>query len=299
MSIEELIVEAERLPRPFTLHEARRLASPRGIEAAVARGDLARIAPGHYASALHRDSWSVRSLAACAWMPAGSALTGRGALFERGLIEDAPDVVDVVVPRGCHRRGPEWARVVSQTHPIHAEVMPRGTLTADAPLALVHAFAREPRYTRATLVYSVCAAGRVDPGEVQALVDRLPRVVRRRELERLLGHAADGIESYLENRGSTTVLTGSAFASVVRQHRLTVGSDSYRVDAYDPPTRTAFEFDGAQWHSRPSNRVKDLRRDAVLTSVGVATVRFGYWDVIEKPNWCRSIALRTLAERAR
>ncbi|MDN4480486.1 hypothetical protein [Demequina muriae] len=298
MSIRGLIAEAQRLPRPFTVDEVRGLATPRGIEAAVARGELVRVAPGHYASALHSESWSVRSLAACAWMPSGSALTGRGALFERGILEQAPDVADVVVPRGCHRRGPDWVRVVSQTHPISAELMPRGTVTADAPLALIHAFAREPEYSRESLVYGACAAGRIDPGTVTELVDRLPRVRGRRRLVRLLGNAADGIESHLELQGATTVLTGAAFANIVRQHRLTVRRDSYRVDAYDPPTRTAFEFDGGQWHSRPSQRVRDLRRDAVLTSAGIATVRFGYWDVVERPQWCRAIALRTLAERA-
>lgn len=298
MSISELVEHANLDPRPFSLQDARALASPRGIEAAVARGELARVAPGQYAAALHAESWAVRSLAACAWMPRGSALTGRGALFEYGLVDFTPDVVDVVVPRGCHRGGPAWVRVVSQTHPISAALTPRGVHVADAHLALVHAFAREPGRSRPSLVYGTCAAGRLDPGVVHALVDRLPRVVGRQQLVRLLTHAADGVESYLEHRGGAKVLTGAAFAGVVRQHRLSVGGEAFRVDAYDPRTRTAFEFDGAEWHSRPEQRAKDLRRDALLAAVGVLTVRFGYWDVMERPQWCRDVALRTLAKRS-
>lgn len=298
MALSEFLDHTMRYPRPFALSEARVTVSPDGLEAAVTRGELTRVLPGQYANAVHGDSWTVRSLATCMWMPPGGALTGRAALYAQGYIDDVPDVIDVVVPRGRHRKGPDWMRIVSQTHPIDALVTPDGLITAQPELAVIHAFAREPEYSRATLVYSACAGGRVDPGRVRELLERLPRVARRRVLERLLDHAADGVESFLEERGATKVLTGTAFSDVIRQHRLVVQREAFRLDAYDPATRTAFEFDSETWHGKPEQREYDLRRDALLAGVGILTTRFGYWDVMRRPKWCRQVALKVLAQRA-
>ena len=274
------------------------MVSPDGLESAVARGELTRVLPGQYANAVHSESWTVRSLATCLWMPPGSALTGRAALYAVGLVADVPEVIDVVVPRGRHRRGPVWIRVVSQTHPIEAQVTRDGLTVAQSDLAVIHAFVREPEYSRASLVYSACGGGRIDPGQVRELLERLPRVARRRELQRLLDHAADGVESFLEQRGATTVLTGAAFSGLIRQHNLVVQREKFRIDAYDPVTRTAFEFDSERWHGQPEQRARDLRRDALLAGIGILTTRFGYWDVMERPHWCRQVALRVLSQRA-
>lgn len=298
MALSEFLDLTMQNPRPFSLSEARVTVSPDGLEAAVTRGELTRVLPGQYANAIHGESWTVRSLATCEWMPPGSALTGRAALYARGCIDDAPETIDVVVPRGRHRQGPGWVRVISQTHPIDAQLTHNGLTLAPPELAVIHAFMREPKYSRASLVYSACAGGRVDPGQVRELLARLPRVVRRRELERLLDHAADGVESFLEQRGATKVLTGAAFSDVIRQHRLMVRREGFRLDAYDPGTRTAFEFDSETWHGKPEQREYDLRRDALLAGIGILTTRFGYGDVMRRPSWCRQVALRVLSQRA-
>ena len=296
MALSEFVDLTMRHPRPFSLSEARATVSPDGLEAAVTRGELARVLPGQYANAVHGESWTVRSLATCVWLPPGSALTGRAALYATGCIADAPETIDVVVPRGRHRQGPNWVRVVSQTHPIDAQLTHNGLTVAPPTLAVIHAFVREPEYSRASLVYSACR--RVDPGDVRELLERLPRVARRRELERLLEHAANGVESFLEQRATEKVLTGAAFSEVILQHRLVVRRETFRLDAYDPATRTAFEFDGEAWHSKPEQREYDLRRDALLAGIGILTTRFGYGDVMRRPDWCRQVALRVLSQRA-
>jgi very-short-patch-repair endonuclease len=150
---------------------------------------------------------------------------------------------------------------------------------------------------RAELVYGPVRSGRATPEEIAAAAGALPRVRDRRGLLRRLVLASEGMESYLEEVGAREVLAGPEFAGLVRQHRLRAGSAVYRADAYHAPSRTAFEFDGARFHD--PRRLEDSRRDALLASEGVLTVRFGHADVMNRPGWCRDLALRTLRSRVR
>ena len=125
-----------------------------------------------------------------------------------------------------------------------------------------------------------------------------PRITSRRELVMRVAEAERGAESYLEEQGARRILTGKGFRSIVRQHRVTVAGERFRVDSYDPATLTAIEFDGQQGHASPEDRRKDKVRDALLASVGILTLRFEYPDVIGRPEWCREVVLRTLRERS-
>lgn len=269
-----------------------------GIDSALAHGDIVRVLPGLYAATEHSESWAVRSRAASTWSPRGSALTGLGALFEWGLIDEVPDVVDLVVPRGCHRRGPRWMRVVSQTAWIDRHETADGAFVAAPELALIHAFGRVPVSQRPSLVYRAMSRRELDAERLMDQLDRLPRTRGRPMLVRLVARAHEGIESFLEDQGARRVLTGAPFVHFIRQHWLTVGAERFRADAFDPVTRTVFEFDGGHWHSKPEQRMRDIRRDALLLSIGIATVRFGYRDVMDRPGWCRAIALRVMSSRA-
>lgn len=296
MALTDLLGAAVREPRPFTSREARELASDTALEAAVTRGKLVRVLPGLYAAREHSASWQVRSLAACGWMPRGGAITGRGALFAWGVAADHGDDTSVVVPRNYYRNGPPWMNVVSQTHPVGPVVLPTGLVVTSPELALIHAYRWEPASAKNSLVYEACARG-IDAGAVRELIDVLPRVPRRRALQVALERAGDGVESFLEERADVTVLTGAAFQRLVRQHRVTVHRERFRIDAFDPVTRTALEFDGARWHASPEQQERDKRRDAMLASIGILTVRFSFADVMARPQWCRAVALEVLRSR--
>ena len=282
---------------PFSRRELLSVLSSNGVAGAVRRGDLVRVLPDQYALAEHAESTAVRALAASRAAPAGSALTGRVALHLWRVVRAAPQRIGLVVPRGCHRAIAPWIDVTSQTLPFQRFDAGDGLVLASPELALIHAFSQEPSASRSELVYRACASGGVATERALDLIRRLPRVRGRGGLVRLLTLAGRGVESFLEERTATRALIGPAFADLVLQHRVRVDGELFRLDAYDPATRTAFESDGDESHSSPDAQRRDRRRDALLASVGIQTVRFSYTDVMARPAWCRAIARRVLAER--
>ncbi|WP_152650421.1 hypothetical protein [Demequina aestuarii] len=267
------------------------------LTGALGRGELVRVLPDLYSLAMHTDSRQVRARAASRWAPAGSAVTGRAALVEWGVLGEGAEEVGLVVPRGCHRSVVPWLHVTSQTVPCERFDAGAGLTLVGPADALIHAFAREPHRTRADLVYRACANG-VSAERAIAHLDRLPRARGRRALLGMLGLAAKGVESYLEERAVTRVFTGDAFASVILQHRVRVAGQSFRIDAFHAKSGTAFEVDGDGSHSDAAAQRRDRRRDALLATRGVLTVRFSFVDVMNRPDWCRAVALDVLKRRS-
>lgn len=203
----------------------------------------------------------------------------------------------LVVPRGRHRGIAPWLRVTSQTLPFERLRATVDLVAVKPELALIHAAQWEPLATRRDLIYRACASPVISVERAQALLQQLPRVRERRGLANIFAHAADGVESYLEERGAVAVLKGIAFDDVVRQHWIRVAGERFRIDAYHHPTRTAFEFDGDGSHSSPEAQQRDRRRDALLATLGIVTVRFSYRDVVNRPGWCTAVALQVLRVR--
>jgi len=127
---------------------------------------------------------------------------------------------------------------------------------------------------------------------------KMPRVRGRRELVRLLEEASDGIQSFLEHRARRTVLNTPDFRSLQRQVTFTAMGKTYTVDTYDEATRTVIEFDGARFHGSRERKAYDNARDAALLTLGIATIRIGYDDVMTRPAWCREVIRRAIAARS-
>ena len=270
------------------------MASRHGLENAVRRGEVIRLLPGLYAAELHADSWLVRAKAALEWAP-DAVLSGASALFACGALPDPPTRIELVVPRNARRRYPPWV-AARRTDLILPAVSWRGDHKALHPAyAVALGYGAQPPERRAEIVYAAVRTRRVTSEEIALAVHSLPRIRDRAGVLRRAAMAAGGIESFLEERGARSVLIGPELAGLVRQHRLTVGGSVMRVDAFHGPTLTAFEFDGARFHE--PRRLEDARRDALLATAGVLTIRFGYADVMNRPEWCRALARRVIATR--
>jgi very-short-patch-repair endonuclease len=112
-------------------------------------------------------------------------------------------------------------------------------------------------------------------------------------------HVAAGAESFLEVHAMQEVFVGKQFAGLLRQHLVNTGQRRYRLDLFDPRSMTAIEADGAEYHSTDRHWQHDIRRDADLAALGILTLRFSYWDLTERPEWCRSRALQVMVGRWR
>lgn len=280
---------------PRTYAELMTIASPFVIRGAVAAGDLTRLVPDQYCLAEHDASWLMRAHAAVAWAGPGAALTGLAALAARGFAPWPVDTIDVVVPAGGHKRGPEWIRVRSLSAPFDAYLMAPNTRITSSELAVALAYGNVAPRDRARLVHGAIRAGVTSVDALQQASATLPRFRARPEFDQRMRRIAAGAESYLEERGMADVFRGAKLSGVKFQHRVRVRGEVFRVDAVHLPTKTVFELDGREGHDGPTDRQKDIRRDGLLATLGHLTVRWTYFD-----TWSgRGGAVSSLARSSR
>ena len=296
MTLKEVLAVAHGTPRPFSAEELSGMASRTGLANAVRRGELVRVLPCLYASSVHADSFIVRARAACMWAPE-AAVSGASALFAYGACDEPPPRLRISMPRHAHRRFPEWVHVTRLTTTVPVAWWSGDIRLATPEYALALGYGDESAGRRAELVYRSVRQGVVRVPAALAALDRLPRVRGRASLVDRLELAARGVESFLEERGLRDLFLGEVLGRVLWQHTVRVGVDRYRIDAYDPVSGTAFELDGSQWHDGSKERLRDMRRDAALATIGIVTIRFGYRDVVERPRWCAEVARAAIAAR--
>src|SRR4051812_22331920 len=73
----------------------------------------------------------------------------------------------------------------------------------------------------------------------------------------------------------------------VQQRRVAVGGGVFVLDAANDEVKLAVEMDGAAWHGSRTQREDDIRRDALLATVGWQTLRFGFSRMTTAPDTCR------------
>lgn len=282
--------------RSYSSLELQTATSAQAVRVAIRNGSLVRLMKGIYASAEHHQSFAVRAHAALRWAGPKGLLTGQAALFLWGVTGEPPHQIHVALPAGSGRSPCGWVRIVHQSAPMSsAEWM--SMAIAQAEPALIHAFGHLPDRERSSIVFAGVRQGIISvPVLVNALQDT-PRVKARAALEHIVASIKAGDESHLEIAGTDTVFTTPRLKQLLRQHLLTARGQRFRVDYYDAATRTAFELDGAAFHGNLEQRKGDIARDATLATQGIQTIRFGYVDVMDRPDWCRDIALEVLATR--
>ncbi|WP_238162222.1 endonuclease domain-containing protein [Micromonospora endolithica] len=135
------------------------------------------------------------------------------------------------------------------------------------------------------------------PARLVAALARAPRLPGRAELRTLLARLAQGCRSPLEIWGHERVFTGPGMPAFRRQARVRVGGRTMYLDLFAERERVAVELDGATSHGDPGQREIDLRRDALLATVGILTVRFAHRRLVHEPDEVRRETLAILAAR--
>ncbi len=137
------------------------------------------------------------------------------------------------------------------------------------------------------------------PRQLVAEVARRPCLRGRSELLQLVGLLADGCQSELEIWGCLNVLRGPGMPAFTLQRRVEVAGQCFVLDAACEEVKLAVELDGAAWHGSREQREKDIRRDALLATVGWQTLRFSYRRATSAPEVCRRDILAAHAARRR
>jgi very-short-patch-repair endonuclease len=125
------------------------------------------------------------------------------------------------------------------------------------------------------------------PPELRYELARSSRLAGRAELMHLVDLLADGCQSELEIWGCTHVLRAPGMPTFVQQRWVSVGRDTFVLDAACEQSMLAVEMDGAAWHGSRAQREADIRRDSILATVGWQTLRFSHTRLTRTPEACR------------
>jgi very-short-patch-repair endonuclease len=253
----------------------------------VDAGRLQRVQPGVYGLPAAMRDWRVGVEAAV--HATGGVVSHRSAL---ALWDLAPPGGPIHLTVGLTRSGRGSAGVVlHRTRELRATVRRvDGLPVSCVERAIVDAWGAPAGLSRADVRAAAIAAVRRRlclPRQLSAEVDRRPCLRGRAALVQLVGLLAAGCQSELEIWGCLHVLRGPGMPAFTLQHPVQVAGQRFVLDAACEEVQLAIEMDGAAWHGSREQREKDIRRDALLATIGWQTLRFGFRRMTAGPAGCQ------------
>ena len=70
-----------------------------------------------------------------------------------------------------------------------------------------------------------------------------------------------------------------------------------RPDMLHRRARVVVELDGRRYHSGAEASARDRTRDIEFAAAGFTTLRLGFQDLRDRPEWCRIAVLRAVEAR--
>jgi hypothetical protein len=240
-------------------------------------GRWQRLATGLYFTESAAVPWPALAWGGVLLGGENALLGGDAAAHLHDLIDSPPDVITVLVPHGTRRvaRGPwqfvqmrDGIRRRAQGTPPRLDVEDTVLDACDsaAPAEIVDIVSRAVQRRRTTA------------DRLRRRLDERPRHSQRKLLIGVVTNVGDGAESPLELRYLTEVERRHALPRGRRQHR----SRGAVRDVYYEEFGVVAELDGRAGHEG-RGRHRDMRRDNRSTLVGESTLRYGWWDVLERP----------------
>lgn len=253
----------------------------------VQTGLLQRLHPGIYALPAASRAW--RSRLEAAVHATDGVISHRSALALWHLASPGADV-HLTVELSRSARG-SAGLVLHRTRAL-GETVRRvdGLPVSCVERAVVDSWGRPGGPSREELRGAAIAAVRrrlCRPRQLADEVARRPCLRGRASLLQLIGHLTDGCQSELEIWGCLNVLRAPGMPPFAQQRRIAVGSEMFALDAAYEEVQLAVEMDGAAWHGSRAQRERDIRRDALLATVGWQTLRFAFTRLTGSPETCQ------------
>ncbi len=248
--------------------------SPGALRRRIAdRGPWQRLLPHTYLAATGTPTGTQREIAALAYAGRESLITGSAALRHHGIRAEETGVITVLIPARRTVRSTETVRIW-RTRRMPRFLVDDGVRVVLPPRAVADAARALPglREVRAVVADAV-QAGRCP---ISMLADELDEGPRRHSalLRQAVAEVRDGIRS----------VTEAEFRDLLRRARLPMpmfnarifasGTFLAKADAWWPDAGVAAEVDSREWHLRPSDWERTMRRHAALTAHGILVLHF-------------------------
>ncbi|MEH1014284.1 DUF559 domain-containing protein [Micromonospora sp. CPCC 206060] len=282
------------------------------LDRASRAGHLCRVLPGVYLDArlvtpmpgrppLASVPPELARRAALEYAAGQGALSHLSALNVWGVRQQTADEpVHLTVPAHSTLRSRPHLVVHHRRHFTVAQ--PQVVMRRDVPVtpldrSLLDAWPVLPPAERPAPIIRAVNDRRTTAERLRAELCGLPKLPHRAELRVLLDRLAAGCRSPLEIWGHDHVFTGPGMPPLKRQVRVRVGGRTSYLDVYAEAERVNIELDGASTHDDPRQREIDLRRDALLATLGILVVRFTHRRLVHEPDQVRREVLAILAAR--
>lgn len=176
-------------------------------------------------------------------------------------------------------------------------VQRRGLLVTALPRTVIDSWPLLPLAERRPLVLDLSNRGLVTAKLLDDALTERPNVAGRRGLRQTIDLIADGCRSELEAHGVLNVFRHRSLPPSIGQYQVQLPARRIKLDRAWPEVRLAVELDGAQHHTSPADRRRDLARDRELAALGWVVLRFTYADVLRDPEGVRAKVLEVYRAR--
>ena len=274
--------------------------SARTLSSWVTSGTLVRLQAGVFATPAAAGRWRVRVAAALAGR--GGAASHGTALALWELVTPRPGPVHVTVEDHRSARGSPGLVLHRNSAAYADRRWVDGLPVTSVERAVVDAWGSPGPPLRADVRAAAITAVRrrlCTPADLAFELDRSTRLPDRAELATLVDLLADGCRSELEIWGCDQVLRAPGMPAFTQQRHITVGGESFVLDAAYEEALLAVEMDGAAWHGSRQQRESDIRRDSLLATVGWQTLRYSYRRLTTAPRACQRDVLAVYHARRR
>lgn len=259
----------------------------------VDQGRWQRLAPGLFATHTGTVGWDGLAWGGTLLGGTGARLGRTAAAFAGGLVDEAPDPVEVLVPHGSAARSRLSWRFVHERPGARGDRTtgsPPRTLVPDTVLDLCDG---APARQVEDWVTRAVQRRLTSPEHLRRALGRRSRHSQRLLLGELLQEVAEGAESPLELR---------YLRDVERRHGLPPGERQQRTGT--PGRRDVLyrefgllvELDGRRGHEA-EGRFRDMARDNAALRERLATLRYGFGDVAGQPCFVALEVAQVLNQR--
>jgi hypothetical protein len=269
------------------------------LDGQLGRGQLQRVFPHVYAARGNRVPDQTCLRAALLHAGDAAALSHTSSLYVWGVLP-LRRPLHLTVDQSRRRAGTQGLVVHRRNDfdpAAHCSVV-RGLRVTELARSLVDAWPLLEPKERRPLLLDVVRERRTTTKDLRASLAERPNVGGHRSLAQAVDLAENGCESELEAMGVLNVFRHRSLPPSVGQFEVTFGDRRARLDRAWPEVRLAVELDGAQFHTSPEDRRRDLARDAALAAAGWVVLRFTYADVLRDPDGVRARVLAVYRTRA-